>query len=75
MVAWAVADGGVGRRRSLLQDDGADLSMLIVQQFGRPDGAGEEHGVRRHILRLDRLAGELPQQAIGQVIEVEQTLP
>ena len=65
-------DRDVAGRRPLLHNDGAEALLLIIKQLRRPDRAGDEHDVigQRAHGGLRPLAGQVEQQARGQIVEI-----
>ena len=61
---------------ALLQDQPAQALPVVVEELGRAHGAGDEDRVLRQIAGRCRAdpAGEEPQQAVGQVVDVVQAL-
>jgi hypothetical protein len=67
-------DGDVARRAALLEHEAAQLLAVVFEQRGRPHHARDEDGVvwQIGVARHERLAGELMQHAIGEIVEIMQ---
>ena len=67
-------DGGVAADRAFLEHDAAELAA-VVEELARPDVAGDEDGVVGEVAAVALVAaGEEPEQAVGEVVEVVQPL-
>ncbi len=60
----------------VLQHEAAQFGAVIIEQRGRSHGARDDDGiVRQFVVRGDEaLAGQLVQQAIGEIVEIMQAL-
>ena len=70
-------DGDMAGRPALLEHEAAQALAVIVEQLGRPHGAGDEDGVLRAASRAGdvmAVAGQLAQQPVGEVVEIVQPL-
>ena len=69
-------DGDVRMRSAFLEDQAAQPLAVVVEQRGRPHRAGNQDGILRQALARRRVvaAGELAHQAIGEVVEIVQSL-
>jgi hypothetical protein len=69
-------DGDMAGRAALFQHEAAQLGALVFQQRRRAHGARHENGVFRQLGGMQRegRAGELMQQAVGEIVEIMQPL-
>ena len=66
-------DGDVALPAAVLDDQSAQPLAVVVEQLGRPHGAGDEDGVgrqRRRLVGAGDAAGEDAQQPVGKIVEV-----
>ena len=69
-------DRDMRMRTAFFQHQAAQALAVVVEQCGRSHGAGDQDRVLRQAVARRRViaAGELPHQAIGEVVEVVQPL-
>jgi hypothetical protein len=58
----------------IFENKSADRSPWIVKQFRCPHGAGHDDGVLRQALAAGNKTGQLPEQAVGEIVEIVQPL-
>jgi hypothetical protein len=58
----------------IFENKSADRSPWIVKQFRCPHGAGHDDGVLRQTLAAGHKTGQLPEQPVGEVVEIMQPL-